>query len=259
MSGMHSFDEGFEPPEDCVLWCKSRTYDIHILDDGALVDLDWWNRHLEDDEQEIRLKGRDLDGRIVEGGKATVLRNDLRLGSELVDADHKGLGLLYLCAAWRSGHPKRRAAKRFPDVSNRFTAPNVHRHAAVKATIDQLVHDRRLPNYDYTSGTGWPELPNVGVPLTTVFLWAVGVKVSGMRAQILDQYGVSTLLHQGWLEDPAVSSFTRRRYDRYLELIQHWARTAETFPEIVERWLVERWNARVEEARSGALAEPTLF
>ncbi|MGW6694945.1 8-oxoguanine DNA glycosylase OGG fold protein [Rhodococcus sp. NPDC054953] len=256
---MHPFDEGFEPPEDCVLWCRNRTHDLHVLDDGALVDLDWWNRHLHDDEQQIRLRGRDLDGRVVTGGRATVLRNDLRLGSDLVDADHDGLGLLYLCAAWRSAHPKRRAAKRFPDVSNRFVAPNVHRHTAVTAAIDQLVRDKRLPDYHHGTSTGWPELPSVGVALTTVFAWAVGVTAGGGRAQLLDQYGVSTLLHLGWLEDPAVSGFTRRRYDRYLELIRHWADVADTSPELVERWLVERWNARIEEARSGAQAEPTLF
>ncbi len=256
---MHPFDEGFEPPKDCVLWCTNRTYDIHVLDDGVLVDLDWWNHHLETDEHQVRLKGRDMDGRVVSGGRATVLRNDLQLGSELVEAEHGGLGLLFLCAAWRSAHPKRRAARRFPDVSNRFAAPNVHRHAAVTAAIDQLVRDKRLPDFDYTSGTGWPGLPNVGVPLTTVFLWALGVKAAGIRAQLLDQHGVSTLIHQGWLEDPAVSGFTRRRYDRYLELLQHWSESAGTTPELVERWLVERWNARVQEARSGSLAEPTLF
>ncbi|SDE22778.1 hypothetical protein SAMN05444580_112102 [Rhodococcus tukisamuensis] len=259
MGGMHLFDEGFEPPEDCVSWCKTRSYDLHVLDDGALVDLDWWNRHLEEDEHEIRLRGRDHDGRIVTGGRATVLRNDLRLDGELVDAEHAGLGLLFLCAAWRSGHTRRRAARRFPDVSNRFVAPNVHRHTAIKAAIDRLIRDKRLPDYDYTSGTGWPELPNVGVALTTVFLWAVDVKAGGMRAQLLDQHGVSTLIHQGWLEDPSVSGFTRRRYDRYLEVLQHWAATAGSEPELVERWLVDRWHARVVEARSGALAEPTLF
>lgn len=196
---------------------------------------------------------------MVTSGKATVLRNDLYLRTELVDADHAGLGLLFLCAAWRSAHPKRRAARRFPDVSNRFTAPGVHRHAGIKAAIDQLIHDGRLPEYNYSTQSGWPDLPNIGVPLTSLFLWAMNIRSDGRRAQVLDQHGVSTLIHEGWLEDPSVSGFTRRRYDRYLDLLHRWAGETKSQPELVERWLVERWNARVQEAGSGALAEPTLF
>jgi hypothetical protein len=256
---MHPFDEGFEPPEDCVLWCQNRTYDIHVLDDDALVDLDWWNRHLREAEHDIRLRGRNYDGKVVEHGQATVLRNDLRLGSDLIEARHNGLGLLFLCAAWRSGHTRRRGARRFPDLSNRFVADGVQPYAGAMGAIDELIRLKRLPDYDHTSGSGWPALPNVGVALTTVLAWALDIRSAGGRAQLLDQHGVSTLIHQGWLEDPAVSGFTRRRYDRYLELLQHWATACDAKPELVERWLVERWNARVMEARNGTRAEPTLF
>ena len=40
---MHIEDAGFETPEACVQWCQTRTYDLHVLDDGVRVDLDWWN------------------------------------------------------------------------------------------------------------------------------------------------------------------------------------------------------------------------
>lgn len=256
---MHPFDEGLRPPEDCVLWCSTRQYDIHVLDDGAIVDLDWWNRHLERDEHEIRLKGRDLDGRVVSGGRATILRNDLRLGSELVDTDHAGLGLLFLCAAWQSGHGSRQVRRRFPDVRNPHTPTGIDPLATIKAVLDHSAKHRRLPDIPGGSWTGWPDTPGVGVVLLATYLWAVGTTVDARPAQLVDQHGVSTLIHQGWLENPAVTGFTLRRYTRYVDVLDSWAAQAETRPELVERWLVERWAARLHEARTGALAEPTLF
>ncbi|WP_037228407.1 8-oxoguanine DNA glycosylase OGG fold protein [Rhodococcus wratislaviensis] len=60
---------------------------------------------------------------------------------------------------------------------------------------------------------------------------------------------------------PATSGtgFTRRRYDRYVQLLTRWATHIGTSPELVEMWLVERWSARVRETREGSRAEPTLF
>ena len=45
---MNRVDEGFEPPDALVEWCRSRTFPLHVLDDEATVDLDWWNAHLKD-------------------------------------------------------------------------------------------------------------------------------------------------------------------------------------------------------------------
>lgn len=259
MSGMHPFDEGFEPPEDCALWCSTRSYELHVLDDGATVDLDWWNRHLERDEQEIRLKGRDLDGRVVSGGRATVLRNDLRPGSDLVDGGPDTLGLLYLCAAWQSGHGSRQVRRRFPDVRNPHAPKGVDPLATITAVLDHCAKHKRLPAVPTGTWSGWPDTPGVGVVLLTAYLWAVGATTEAGRVQLVDQHGVSTLIHQGWLENPAVTGFTLRRYTRYVEVLNSWADRARTRPELVERWLVERWAARLHEARTGALAEPTLF
>ena len=78
-------------------------------------------------------------------------------------------------------------------------------------------------------------------------------------AQLIEQYGVSTPIHEGWLEDPSVTGFTRHRYDRYIELITAWATDIGTSPELVEMWLVQRRTARLNEARHGRYTAPTLF
>ncbi|QBJ97885.1 hypothetical protein ERC79_19505 [Rhodococcus sp. ABRD24] len=256
---MHQLDEGFEPPEACVQWCRARAYPLHVLDDGVQVDLNWWNHHLRENNHEIVLHGRDLDGQAVNHGTAVVQRNDLRLDSELFEADHNGLGLLFLCAAWRSAHRNRRATRRLPDVFNPNAREGEDPLAKIKAVLDRCARDKALPPAMRDNWSGWPDTPGVGVSLMAVYLWAVGVTREGIRAQMIDQHGVSTLIHEGWLEEPSVSGFTLRRYDRYQELLRTWSIQARTEPELIEMWLVQRWNARVAEARSGARAEPTLF
>lgn len=57
--------------------------------------------------------------------------------------------------------------------------------------------------------------------LMATFLWAAKASVDGGHAQLIDQYGVSTLIHEGWL--------------------------------------VQRWSARVREARGGSHTALTLF
>ncbi|MBP1159819.1 hypothetical protein [Rhodococcus sp. PvR099] len=256
---MHFGDEGFEPPDACLQWCRTRSYPLHVLDDGAPVDLDWWNEHLARAGHEIRLRGRDLDGRIVPEGIATVQRNDLRLGSELAETDHAGLGLLFLCAAWQGAHPHRRFKRRFPDVVNPHARVGEDQLARIRSVLDHCARERALPHAASASWSGWPETPGVGVSLLAVYLWAVEARIYGARPQLIEQFGVSTLIHEGWLEDPSVSGFTLRRYDRYVALLNAWAAQANTHPELIEMWLVQRWSARLREARQGALVEPTLF
>ncbi|SNS95289.1 8-oxoguanine DNA glycosylase OGG fold protein [Rhodococcoides kyotonense] len=257
---MSFLDEGFTPPEACVQWCQLRSYDLHVLDDGVLVDLDWWNTHLERAGHDIRLRGRNLDGAIVSHGAATVQRNDLRIDTELAEGEHKSLGLLFLCAAWQGSHKNRKAMRRFPDVKDPHLArPELNPVAKTLAVLDRCIKDRVVPELPNGSWSGWPDTPGVGMSLMATFLWAAKASVAGGRAQLIDQFGVSTLIHEGWLEDPAVTGFTRRRYDRYVELLSSWATDIGTSPELVEMWLVQRWSARVREARDGRLAEPTLF
>ncbi|MCJ0978723.1 hypothetical protein MTX35_13475 [Rhodococcus sp. ARC_M12] len=116
-----------------------------------------------------------------------------------------------------------------------------------------------MPDHPNSTWSGWPDAPGVGMSLMATFLWAVKASVYGGPAQLIDQYGVSTLIHEGWLEDPSVTGFTRRRYDRYVKLITAWATDIGTSPELVEMWLVQRWSARLNEARHGRYTAPTLF
>ncbi|KZF06791.1 MAG: hypothetical protein WBD41_12525 [Rhodococcus sp. (in: high G+C Gram-positive bacteria)] len=257
---MSRLDEGFDPPAACVQWCQLRNFDLHVLDDGVEVDLDWWNRHLREVGLDVRLRGRDLDGQIVTRGTATVQRNDLRMGTDLAHCEHDSLGLLFLCAAWQGSHRNRKAMRRFPDVRNPHLAdPDENPLAKILAILDGCARDRILRETPSGSWSGWPDTPGVGVSLIATFMWAVKGSVEGGRAQLIDQYGVSTLIHEGWLEDPAVTGFTRRRYDRYVALLTKWATDIGTSPELVEMWLVQRWSARLREARDGSYAAPTLF
>ncbi|MCZ4546614.1 hypothetical protein BS618_19130 [Rhodococcus erythropolis] len=252
-------DAGFEPPEARVYWCQSRTYDLHILDDEASVDLDCWNSHLRDYEHEIQLRGRNDAGRNVTEGIATGQRNNLRPGSELIIATQDGLGLRFLCAAWLSAHRDRRFKRRFPDVFGAPATKGDDPLQAIKSILDYCLKTRTLPAIHRGTWSGWPVTPGVGVSLLAAFMWAAEVSEAGRRAQLIDQFGVSTLIHEGWLEDPSVSSFTLRRYHRYNQLLGSWATSAQTRPELIEMWLIKRWNARVQEARHGERTMPTLF
>lgn len=55
---------------------------------------------------------------------------------------------------------------------------------------------------------------------------------------------VSTLMHEGWLEDPSVSCFNLLRYHRYDELLNSWATTAQTRPELIEMWADQALDIR---------------
>ena len=258
--GMSQLDDGFTPPKACVQWCQLRSYELQVLDDGVEVDLDWWNLHLRNAGHDIRLRGRDLDGAVVSDGSAIVQRNDLRVGTALVVGDQPSLGLLFLCAAWQGGHRNRKSKRRFPDVQNpHLSRPDEDPFAKTRAVLDRCIRDRIVPELPGGSWSGWPDTPGVGMSLMATFLWATETSVERGKAQLIDQYGVSTLIHEGWLEDPAVTGFTRKRYERYVELLTRWASDIGTRPELVEMWLVERWNARRREAREGRYAEPTLF
>ncbi|WP_338890482.1 hypothetical protein [Rhodococcus sovatensis] len=257
---MSRLDEGFTPPTACVQWCQLRSYDLNVLDDGVAVDLEWWNDHLRRAGHDIRLRGRNLDGKIVTEGTAIVQRNDLRVGTELTAGEHPSLGLLFLCAAWQGSHRHRKAMRRFPDVSNpHLRHPDENPFAKTLAVLDSCIRNRVVPDFPDGSWSGWPDAPGVGVALMATFLWAVKASVEGGPAQLIDQFGVSTLIHEGWLEDPAVTGFTRRRYDRYVELLTGWSNEIGTRPELVEMWLVQRWSARLHQARDGSFSAPTLF
>ena len=177
---MSRLDEGFPPPTACVQWCQHRSYDLHVLDDGVEVDLDWWNGHLDKAGHDLRLRGRNLDGAIVEYGGATVQRNDLRIGTDLAVGEHDSLGLLFLCAAWQGSHRHRRAMRRFPDVINpHLSRPDENPVAKTLAVLDSCVRNRAVPDHPSSTWSGWPDAPGVGMSLMATFLWAV--KGVGLR------------------------------------------------------------------------------
>lgn len=72
-------------------------------------------------------------------------------------------------------------------------------------------------------------------------------------AQLIHQDGVSTLINEGWLENPSVSSITARRYLRYNSLIVHWAREINVAPELVEMRLVHRGRQRCDEIETESI------
>jgi len=59
---------------------------------------------------------------VITEGRAIVQRNDLRPSSDLVVAQHDGLGLLFLCAAWQGSHESRRSHGGSPTSSIPITA-----------------------------------------------------------------------------------------------------------------------------------------
>lgn len=257
---MNLLDNPLPPPDACRQWCNTQPYDLQVLDDAADIDLPWWNEKLKFQHFDLRLRGRDADGRIVTSGRAAVLRSDLRLDSPLIDGDDKTLGLLYLCAAWQGGHRRRHSARRFPRMEiYDLRHDEQHPLDRIRSVLDQCITEQSLP-YDTTKGwSGFPETPDVGLGLLAIFMWAVDVRLDSGRAQLIDQNGLSSLTHCGWMEHPALTGYTRRRYNRYLDLLESWSQTVQKPTELVECWLVNRWHARKMEVRSGHSYQPSLF
>jgi hypothetical protein len=241
---MSRLDEGFPPPTACVQWCQHRSYDLHVLDDGVEVDLDWWNGHLDRAGHDLRLRGRNLDGEVVEYGGATVQRNDLRVGTDLAVGEHDSLGLLFLCAAWQGSHRHRRAMRRFPDVMNpHLSRPDENPVAKTLAVLDSCVRNpcsarpSELDLVRLARCARRRDVPDGHVPVARE---GVGLRRSGAADRPIRRLDTH---HEGWLEDPSVTGFTRRRYDRYIELVTAWATDIDTSHELVEMWLVQRWSA----------------
>lgn len=247
------------PPPECVQWCRAQPYQLQVMDDGAPVDLKWWNARLRFQHLDFCLRGRDLDARVVADGKATVLRSDLSLDSPLIDGDDKVLGLLYLCAAWQSGHPSRWSIRRFPRVEAVGLRRGEYPLDRIRGVLDHCITHKSLIHSAIRRQSDFPETPDVGLGLLATFMWAVGVEFEGRRAQLIDQNGLSTLVHCGSLELPVLGNYTRNRYNRYLELLDAWSQAIGTPPEMVECWLVSRWHARKQEARAGGFYQPRLF
>jgi hypothetical protein len=236
-------------PSECAIWCKSQNYDHTVLDDMALVDLDWWNERLAEQGIDVRLSGRDLDGAVVTDGRAYICRGDLN-GSIAGGAPDDDLTILFRAAAWLMEHPRRRQRRAFPEVMTPARNGMGLDLAGIESAL-RLCRDNH-PRFDTfappgSSWGGWPNTPGVGTRLLSLFLWAVHAG-STDRPQVLDDYSVASMCHQGWLEIPSIPNFTRKRYLRYCDQLHAWAGEADVSPELVEMWLLQRWLERVEAA-----------
>lgn len=237
-------DEPLTVPDDCVRWCAAQPHEIAVLDDMATVDLDWWNTRLDCHQIPVRLAGRDPDGRQVDTGIASLRRGDLQRSTCTLEFDGWwDLTALYLCAAWLYAHPQRGRVRRFVDVRN-WTTPNQPFTVISEAFAACERSPALIDAGPFREWSGWPKAPGVGPALLSLYCWATHTG-HAERPQILDQQSVATLIHHGWLENPAAAQFTVARYTRYTDLIHHWARQADTTAELVEMWLTHTWRDRV--------------
>lgn len=222
-------------PAECVRWCQAQREGAVVADDMALVDLDWWNERLVERRIPVRLRGRDLDGAVVAHGKAFLRRGDIADDAwAFADEPVHNLTVLYRAAAWLIGHPDRSYPKRFIDVrewGSDSPLRSVHHALDTYQFIPRPSHDGK-----------WLSMPGVGPQVLSVYLWAAAPIVR--RPQLLDQFGVSMLCHLGWTESPVASGYTPARYGRYCNLLHDWAYEARVTPELVEMWLVTKWNER---------------
>lgn len=232
-------------PEECARWCRAQDYQRMVEDDVAPVDLDWWNDRLAGRRIPVRLWGFDADGARVHDGKAFLRRRDIC--QDVPSGPTANLHILYLAAAWLSGHPRRAVARRFIDVRDAGNS------GSPLKVIGYALQQCRQPLWKagdgpYRDRSGWPRAPGVGVRLLSLYSWAVH-DGAPERPQLVDQPALSTLCHLGWLETPVAHGYSLNRYLRYNELLHRWAAEAEMAAELVEMWLTKQWWDRVYEER----------
>ncbi|TQR82356.1 hypothetical protein D8S82_32485, partial [Mycobacterium hodleri] len=129
---------GVEMPGESVEWCREQDYGVSVCDDMAPVDLDWWNRRLEQHAIPTRIVGRDPDGAPVDHGIGYLRRADLTTDLHTDTVTVPELGVLYRAAAWLSGHPHRDRRRTFFDV--RTAAPSGHDFDVVTAALAACGH-----------------------------------------------------------------------------------------------------------------------
>ena len=257
-------------PQECRVWCRAQQYGVTVLDDMAVVDLDWWNHRLADRGLAVRLAGRDADGAPTDHGVAVIARGDLTTASAAGTGALGEVGVLYAAAAWLSAHRDRDRVRRFSDV--RTPARSGDAYDAILTALHACRHPDVLSAPPIGSGrrwSGWPHAPGVGPTVLSLYCWAThhrttdydSAVVAGrgvVGPQLLDQQAVNSLVHLGWAHDPVVARFTWARYTRYCHLLHTWAADAGVAPELIEMWLVARWRERsapYSPARGGGISE----
>ena len=269
---MAAMDERNAPlamPRECRVWCRAQQYGVTVLDDMAVVDLDWWNHRLAQRGLAVRLAGRDPDGAPTQHGVAVIARGDLTTANDTGDGALGEVGVLYAAAAWLSAHRDRDRARRFSDV--RTPARLGDAYDAILTALNACRHPDALSDPPTGPGrrrSGWPHAPGVGPTVLSLYCWATHHRTPSdgsatarrgvVCPQLLDQQAVNSLIHLGWAPDPVVARFTWARYTRYCHLLHTWAADAGVAPELIEMWLVARWRERsapYSPARGGGISE----
>lgn len=268
----------FDPvpaPDALVQWCRKQPLPLALYEDSATVDLDWWNHKLWDHKIPITLLGRGPDGEIVDEGTAEITRLDIfkharfsgvvesspfswgagqsalsvpEPSSEEHDPGHL-LTLLYLCAAWASGHRKRSNRREFHMYCE---PPGEDGAIAVSRALASSADFINMPGLSYAVlqrpntalgrlGAG-ERVPGLGPVVTSHFLAALSVARGVGRRVPVEPAAVNMLVRSGWHEFGPGETLSTRNYCLFQDTIRCWAKEVKTAPELVEMWLVDSWN-----------------
>ena len=243
-------------PADCLAWCRAQPPALLVADEYVEIDLDVWNLRLADKRVDLRLVAGGPDGDRVESGTGYLCRSDLwAAGRRARGSIEESVIALYMCAAWLSGHPLRTGIRRgLPDFrvpeDDRGSQRSVSCHGYplvlhdVVNWIDSPAEAMNLLRHGAPEDRAGGGVPDLGYPLASLYLSALGMAWSQQRIVPVDPAGIGTLIHSGWTEVDPVSQLTPRRYQRYLDVVSEWAGEAAVDPLVVEMWLVRDWHKR---------------
>lgn len=274
-TGSHRRFEPIPAPYAMVEWCRRQPLPMALYEDAATVDLDWWNLKLWEHSVPVTLLGRGPDGEIVDTGIAEISRLDIftharfkgdvddspfvwaqgpeameraRSAERSNDAGHL-LTLLYLCAAWSSGHPHRRNRRVFHRYSEDSGEGLFAEVPSALAASASFIEDRDLAFAVLQHPDTWlgrledgQSVPGLGPVVATHFLAALSVARRAPRVVPVEPAAINMLIRCGWHEFDASESLTTRNFSVFQETIHDWAKEARTAPELVEMWLVKSWH-----------------
>lgn len=278
------FDQPYDPrefpvtedrpriPRQLASWCMDQPPDRRILDEGATVDLTWWNERIHGQGLDITIMGRGPDGDLVDHGEAEITRSDLlrclewdfctepdryrwagtRQSSTVGISPEGQLMMLYMCSAWAAAHRRRDFPKRFPsfvDASHRDRPVYVHAGpmlAVEGAAEPEIAYGRimGLGNEGFLDADR-DELPRKAPGMTwrlgTLFLANASWLDPSTPLVPMSRATMYMLIRLGFTgfsfnRDPSI-----RDYCAYQQTIHNWAADGMTWPELIEVWLTNRW------------------
>ena len=243
-------------PAACLEWCRTQPPALLVADEYVSIDLDQWNLRLAEKRIDLRLVGGGPDGGRVESGTGYLRRSDLwAAGRRARGSLEESVVALYMCAAWLSAHPLRTGVRRgLPDFRvperDRGGWRSVSSHGyplVIHEVVDWLDAPGEAMNllrHGAPRGRAGRGVPDLGLPLASLYLSSLGMAWSQQSIVPVDPAGVGTLVHAGWTEIESSARMTPRRYERYLDVVGQWAREAAVDPLVVEMWLVGDWYDR---------------